>query len=60
MVQLVAKGYSKVKALHFDEIFTLVVKLGSIRILLAYATYHDFKLYQMNVNSVFLNGPINE
>jgi hypothetical protein len=56
----VAKGYSQVKSLDFDEIFTLIVRLESIRILLAYATYHDFKLYQMDVNSAFLNGPINE
>jgi hypothetical protein len=28
--------------------------------LLAYATYHNFKLYQMDVKSVFLNGPIKE
>jgi hypothetical protein len=28
--------------------------------LLAYAAYHDFKLYQIDVKSVFLNGPIQE
>jgi hypothetical protein len=32
----------------------------SIPILLAYATYHGFKLYQMDVKSAFLNGPIKE
>jgi hypothetical protein len=32
----------------------------SIRILLAYAAHHDFKLYQMDVKSVFLNGPVQE
>jgi hypothetical protein len=37
-----------------------VARLESIRILLAYATYHGFKLYQMDVKSVFLNGPIKE
>jgi hypothetical protein len=34
--------------------------IESIRILLAYATYHGFKLFQMDVNSVFINGPIKE
>jgi hypothetical protein len=34
--------------------------IESIRILLAYATYHGFKLYQMDVKSAFLNGPIKE
>jgi hypothetical protein len=35
-------------------------RLELIRILLAYATHHDFKLYQMDVKSSFLNGPIKE
>jgi hypothetical protein len=56
----VAKGYSQVKGLDFDEIFAVVARFESIRILLAYATHHDFKLYQMNVKSAFLNGPIKE
>jgi hypothetical protein len=56
----VAKGYSQVKGLEFDETFVAVARLESIRILLAYVTHHDFKLYQMNVKSAFLNGPIKE
>jgi hypothetical protein len=58
--QLVAKGYSQVEGLDFDETYAPVARLESIRILLAYATYHDFKLYQMDVKSAFLNGPIKE
>jgi hypothetical protein len=46
--------------LDFDETYALVVRLESICILLVYATYHGFKLYQMNVKSAFLNGPIKE
>ena len=34
--------------------------LKSIRILLAYAAHHDFKLYQMDVKSAFFNGPLFE
>jgi hypothetical protein len=56
----VAKGYSQVEGLDFGETYALVVRLESIRILLAYATYHGFKLYQMGVKSAFLNGPIKE
>jgi hypothetical protein len=59
-VRLVAKGYSQVEGLNFDETYALVARLESIRILLAYATYHGFKLYQMDVKSAFLNGPIKE
>jgi hypothetical protein len=46
--------------LDFDETYAPVAMLESIRILLAYATYHGFKLYQMDVKSAFLNGPIKE
>jgi hypothetical protein len=49
-----------VEGLDFDETYAPVARLESIRILLAYATYHDFKLYQMDVKSAFLNGPIKE
>jgi hypothetical protein len=58
--RLVAKGYSQVECLDFDETYAPVARLESIHILLAYATYHGFKLYQMDVKSAFLNGPIKE
>jgi hypothetical protein len=58
--RLVAKGYSQVEGLDFDETYAPVSRLESIRILLAYATYHGFKLYQMDVKNAFLNGPIKE
>jgi hypothetical protein len=57
---LVAKWYSQVKGLDFDETYAPVARLESIRILLAYATYHGFKLYQMDVKSAFLNVHIKE
>jgi hypothetical protein len=58
--RLVAKGYSQVEGLDFDETYAPIARFESIRILLAYATYHGFKLYQMDVKSAFLNGPIKE
>jgi hypothetical protein len=58
--RLIAKGYSQVEGLDFDETYAPVARLESIRILLAYAIYHGFKLYQMDVKSAFLNGPIKE
>jgi hypothetical protein len=58
--RLVAKGYSQVEGLDFDETYAPVARLESIRILLAYATYHGFKLYQMDMKSAFLNDPIKE
>src|SRR6187455_3014007 len=58
--RLVAKGYSQVEGLDFGETYAPVARLEPIRILLAYATYYGFKLYQMDVKSAFLNGPIKE
>jgi hypothetical protein len=37
-----------------------VARLESIHILLAYAAHHSFKLFQMDVKSAILNGPIKE
>jgi hypothetical protein len=43
---------------HGVETYAPVARLEPIRILLSYATYHGFKLYQMDVKSAFLNDPI--
>jgi hypothetical protein len=58
--RLVAKGYAQVVGVDFEETFAPMARLESIRILLAYAAHHSFKLFQMNVKSAFLNGPIKE
>jgi hypothetical protein len=58
--RLVAKGYAQVAGLDFEETFAPVLRLESIRILLAYAAHHSFRLFQMDVKGVFLNGPIKE
>jgi hypothetical protein len=58
--RLVAKGYTQVAGLDFEETFAPVARLESIRILLAYAAHHSFRLFQMDVKSAFLNGPIKE
>jgi hypothetical protein len=58
--RLVAQGFSKVEGLDFGETFTPVARLEAIRIILAFVASKRFKLYQMNVKSVFLNGVIQE
>jgi hypothetical protein len=58
--RLIAKGYAQVAGLDFKETFAPIARLESIRILLAYAAQHSFKLFQMDVKSAFLNGPIKE
>jgi hypothetical protein len=58
--RFVAKDYAQVAGLDFEETFAPIARLESIRILLAYAAHHSFKLFQMDVKSAFLNGPIKE
>jgi hypothetical protein len=58
--RLVAQGFSQVEGLDFGETFAPVARLEAIRILLAFAVSMEFKLYQMDVKSDFLNGIIQE
>ncbi|GJY12585.1 retrovirus-related pol polyprotein from transposon TNT 1-94 [Tanacetum coccineum] len=57
---LVAQGYNHQEGIDYDETYTSVARLESIMILLAYVCALDFKLFQMDVKSTFLNGFINE
>jgi hypothetical protein len=58
--RLVAQGFSQVKGLDFEEIFAPVARLEAIMILLAFVASKGFKLYQMDVESAFLNGVIQD
>ena len=58
--RLVTQGYTQVERVDFDETFAPVIRLESIRILLAIASHLNFKLYQMDVKSAFLNGMLQE
>ncbi|GJV36337.1 retrovirus-related pol polyprotein from transposon TNT 1-94 [Tanacetum coccineum] len=59
-LRLVAQGYNQQEGIDYDETYASIARLESIRILLAYACALDFKLFQMDVKSAFLNGFINE
>ena len=48
------------EGIDFDVTFALVARLESIRILLAITSHLNFKLYQMDVKSAFLNGMLQE
>ncbi|GJX66628.1 retrovirus-related pol polyprotein from transposon TNT 1-94 [Tanacetum coccineum] len=58
--RLVAQGYNQQEGINYDKTYAPAARLESIRILLAYACALDFKLFQMDVKSAFLNGFINE
>ncbi|GJS42178.1 retrovirus-related pol polyprotein from transposon TNT 1-94 [Tanacetum coccineum] len=56
----VAQGYNQQEVIDYDETFTLVARLEAIRIFLAFATYINFTVYQMDMKSNFLNGKLKE
>ncbi|GKA59073.1 retrovirus-related pol polyprotein from transposon TNT 1-94 [Tanacetum coccineum] len=58
--RLVAQGYSQEEGIDYDEIFAPAARMEAIRIFLAFATYMNFKVYQMDVKSTFLNGKVKE
>jgi hypothetical protein len=56
--RLVAQGFNQKEGIDYEETFAPVARLEAIRMLLAFACYKYFKLFQMNVKSSFLNGLI--
>ncbi|GJU06686.1 putative ribonuclease H-like domain-containing protein [Tanacetum coccineum] len=58
--RLVAQGYTQEEGIDYDEVFAPVVWIEAIRLFLAYASFKDFVVYQMDVKSAFLYGKIEE
>ena len=56
--RLVAQGYSQVKGVDYDEVFSPVARNTSVRSLLALANAHDLEIHQMDVKTAFLNGSL--
>ena len=54
------KGYNQEEGIDYDETFTPVARLETVRLLLAFACMSGFKLFQMDVKSAFLNGIVNK
>ena len=58
--RLVVKGFSQKQGIDFDEIFSLVVKMSSIRVVLELVASLDLKLEQLDVKTTFLHGDLKE
>nr|GEX57167.1 copia protein [Tanacetum cinerariifolium] len=54
--RLVASGYRQEEGIDFEESFSPIARLEAIRIFLAYSAHMNMVVYQMDVNSAFLNG----
>nr|GEV67963.1 Gag-Pol polyprotein [Tanacetum cinerariifolium] len=58
--RLVAKGYAQKEGINFEESFAPVARLEAVRLFIAYAAYKSFTIYQMDVKTTFLYGPLKE
>src|SRR6266496_1176606 len=54
--QLVAKGFRQVQRVDYDETFSPVAMLKSVRSMLAIAAFYIYEIWQMDVKTAFLNG----
>ncbi|GJR97352.1 retrovirus-related pol polyprotein from transposon TNT 1-94 [Tanacetum coccineum] len=55
-----AKGYGQEEGINFEELFAPVARLEAVRIFVADAAHKNFPIYQMDVKTAFLNGPMKE
>nr|GEU44338.1 putative ribonuclease H-like domain-containing protein [Tanacetum cinerariifolium] len=58
--RLVGKGYNQQEGIDFEESFAPVARLKVVRIFVVYAAHNSFPIYQMDVKTDFLNGPVKE
>src|ERR1041385_4389103 len=58
--RLIAKGFRQIQGVDYEETFSPVAMLKSIRILVAIVAYYDYETWQMDVKTVFRNGNIEE
>nr|GFA60046.1 hypothetical protein [Tanacetum cinerariifolium] len=58
--RLVAKGYAQNEGVDFEESFAPIARLEAVRLFIAYAVHKSFTIYQMDVKTAFLYGPLKE
>jgi hypothetical protein len=59
-VRLITKGYVQQQGVDFDEVFASVMRLESVRLLLAFAVGQGWPIHNMDVKSALLNGELQE
>ncbi|GJX04167.1 retrovirus-related pol polyprotein from transposon TNT 1-94, partial [Tanacetum coccineum] len=57
---LVAKGYKQEDGIDFEESFAPIARLEAVRMFIAYVAYKNIMIFQMDVKTAFLNGPLKE
>jgi hypothetical protein len=58
--RLVARGFSQVEGIDYNETFSPIAKMNSICLVPALAASHKWEVHQMDVKSTFLHGGLKE
>jgi hypothetical protein len=59
-MRVVAKGFTQIFGLDYDETFSPVARFESLQLILVLATLEDWEIHQMDVKLAFLNGLLDE
>ena len=57
---LVAKGFSQTAGVNYEETFTLIARLDSLRLLLSLTANCDMEVHHIDIKSAYLNGDLDE
>jgi hypothetical protein len=58
--RLVARGFVQQEGINFDDTFAPIARMESVRLLFALAAQEGWRVYHLDVKSVFLNGDLKE
>ena len=58
--RLVAKGFEQIAGIDFDQTFSPVARMASLRLVLALSAIYRFEVHQMDVDTAFLNADLEE
>lgn len=59
-MRLVTKGYKQKQGIDYEELFTPIARLETVRLLISIAAQFQWKIHHMDVKSAFLKGILEE